>query len=136
MGGTIDARTNLYMLSLTHLNNLMTEPKTPDEYFQGGLMSANRRRLWWTTTTHPAGAPLTQDGERQSLKTFSLLGQAYQWTWFKNTSRKNNPQYLSTSSNRGRASDSHNTRSCTQTHIQSRTSSLKLHSHKTPILSF
>ena len=35
MGGTRDARTNLYMLSLTQRNNLMTEPKNPDEYFAG-----------------------------------------------------------------------------------------------------
>ena len=33
LGGTRDARTNLYMLSLTQRNNLMTDPKTPDEYF-------------------------------------------------------------------------------------------------------
>ena len=35
MRGTIDARTNLYMLSLTHQNNLMTKSKTPDKYFAG-----------------------------------------------------------------------------------------------------
>ena len=99
-------------------------------------MSANRRKLWCTTTTHPAGVPLTQDGERQSLKNYSLLGQAYQWTWFKNNSRKNNPHYLGTSSIRGRASDPHKTRLCTQAQIHSRTSSLKPHSQKTPILSF
>ena len=99
-------------------------------------MSANRRRLQWTTTTHPDGAPLTQDGEKQSLKTFSLLGQAYQWTWFTNTSRKNNQPYLGTSSYRGRASDPQKKRSCIQTQIHSMTSSLKPHSQKTPILSF
>ena len=32
---TRDARTNLYMLSLTQQNNLMTESTTPDEYFSG-----------------------------------------------------------------------------------------------------
>ena len=99
-------------------------------------MNANRIKLWCTTTTYPAGVPLTQDGEMQSLKTSSLLGQAYQWTWSKNTSRKNNPQYLGTSSNRGRASDTHKTRSCTQTQIQIRTSSLQPHNQKTPILYF
>ena len=35
MRGTRDAHTNLYMLSLTQKNNLMTEPKTPDKYFAG-----------------------------------------------------------------------------------------------------
>ena len=30
-----DARTNLYMLSLTQQNNLMTESTTPDEFFSG-----------------------------------------------------------------------------------------------------
>ena len=35
MGGTRDACTNLYMLSLNPQNSLMTEPKTPDEYFAG-----------------------------------------------------------------------------------------------------
>ena len=35
MGGTRDARTNLYMLSLTQRNNLMTEPKITDKYFAG-----------------------------------------------------------------------------------------------------
>ena len=50
--------------------------------------------------------------------------------------KKNNPQYLGISSNRGRASDPHKTISCTQTQIQSRTSSLKPHSQKSPILSF
>ena len=99
-------------------------------------MSENPRRLWWNTTTDPDGGPLTKDGESQSLKTSSLLGQAYQWTWFKNTSIKNNPQCLGTSSNRGRASDPHKTRSCTHTQIQSRTSSLKTHSQKTPLLYF
>ena len=99
-------------------------------------MSANWRRIWWTTTTHSARSPLNKDGERQSLKTSSLLGQAYQWTWFKNTSRKNNPQYLGISSNRGRSSDPHKTISFTLTHIQSRTSPLKPHSQKIPILSF
>ena len=99
-------------------------------------MSANRRRLWWNTTTHPAEAPLTQDGEEQLLKTSSLIGKAYQWTWFTSTFRKNNPPYLGTSSNRGRASYPHKKRSCTQTQIQSMISSLKPHSQKTPILSF
>ena len=99
-------------------------------------MSANRKRLQWTTTTHPVGASLTQDGKKQSPKTSSLLGQAYQWTWFINTSRKNNPPYLSTSSNRGRASDPHKKNSCIQTQIQIKTSSLKPHGQKTPILSF
>ena len=33
IGGTRDARTNLYMLILTQRNNLMTDPKTPDENF-------------------------------------------------------------------------------------------------------
>ena len=33
MGGTRDARTNLYMLILTQRNNLMTDPKTPDKKF-------------------------------------------------------------------------------------------------------
>ena len=35
MGGTRDAHTTLYTLSPTQRNNLMTEPKTPDEYFVG-----------------------------------------------------------------------------------------------------
>ena len=35
MRGTRDAHTNFYMLSLTQQNNLMTEFKTPDEYFAG-----------------------------------------------------------------------------------------------------
>ena len=35
MKGTRDARTNIFMLSLTHQNNLMTESTTPDEYFTG-----------------------------------------------------------------------------------------------------
>ena len=69
-------------------------------------------------------------------KKTSPLGQAYQWTWFTNTSRRNNPPYLGTSSNRRRASDPHKKRSCTQTQIQSIASSLKPHSQKTPIFSF
>ena len=35
MGGTRDARTNLYILSLTQQNNLTMEPKNPDKYFVG-----------------------------------------------------------------------------------------------------
>ena len=35
MKGTRDARTNIYMLSLTQQNNIITEPKNPDEYFAG-----------------------------------------------------------------------------------------------------
>ena len=35
MRGKRDARTNLYMLSLTQKKNLMTEPKTHDKYFAG-----------------------------------------------------------------------------------------------------
>ena len=49
---------------------------------------------------------------------------------------KNNPLYLDTSSNRGRASDPHKEKSCTQNQIHSTTSSLKPHSNKTPILYF
>ena len=45
MRGKRDARTNLYMLSLTQRNNLMTESTTPDKYFQEALMSANQKRL-------------------------------------------------------------------------------------------
>ena len=63
-------------------------PKLLTNIFQAALMSANQRKLWWNTTTHPAGVSLTQDRERQSLKTSSLLGQAYQWIWYKNNSRK------------------------------------------------
>ena len=35
MKGTQDARTNLYMLSLTQQNNLMTKSTNPDKYFAG-----------------------------------------------------------------------------------------------------
>ena len=99
-------------------------------------MSSNRKRHQWTTTTHHAGAPLIRDGEKKSPKTSSLLGQAYHWNWFTNTSRKKHQPYLGTSSNHGRASDPHNKKLCIQTQIQSMTSSLKPHSQITPILSF
>ena len=44
MRGTRDARTNLYMLSLTQKNNLMTEPKTPDEYFAGSAYECKSKK--------------------------------------------------------------------------------------------
>ena len=44
MGGTGDARTNLYMLSLTQRNNLMTEPKTPDNYFAGSAYECKSKK--------------------------------------------------------------------------------------------
>ena len=50
--------------------------------------------------------------------------------------KKKNPPYLGTYSNRGRASNPHKKRSCTQTQIQSMTSFLKPHIQKTPIFSF
>ena len=44
MGGTRDARTNLYMLSLTQRNNLMTEPQTPDKYFAGSAYECKSKK--------------------------------------------------------------------------------------------
>ena len=44
MGGTRDARTNLYMLSLTQRNNLMTEPKTTDKYFSGSAYECKSKK--------------------------------------------------------------------------------------------
>ena len=46
MGGTRDARTNLYMLILTQLNNLMTEPKTSDEYFAGSAYEFKSKKTF------------------------------------------------------------------------------------------
>ena len=44
MRETRDARTNLYMLSLTQQNNLMTEPKTPNEYFAGSAYECKQKK--------------------------------------------------------------------------------------------
>ena len=44
MGGTRYARTNLYMLSLTQKNNLMTDPKTPDKYFAGSAYECKSKK--------------------------------------------------------------------------------------------
>ena len=44
MRRTRDARTNLYMLSLTQQNKQMTEPKTPDEYFAGSAHECNSKK--------------------------------------------------------------------------------------------
>ena len=44
MGGTIDVRTNMYMLSLTQRNALMTEPKNPDEYFAGSSYECKSKK--------------------------------------------------------------------------------------------
>ena len=55
---------------------------------QGALTSANQKSHWWTTTTHPDGDPFILDGGKQSQKTSSLIGQAYNWTCFTNTSQK------------------------------------------------
>ena len=41
---TRDVRTNLYMLSLNQKNNLMTESKTPDEYFVGIAYECKSKR--------------------------------------------------------------------------------------------
>ena len=44
MRGTIDTRTILYILSLTQKNNLMTEPKNPDEYFAGSAYECKSKK--------------------------------------------------------------------------------------------
>ena len=44
MGGTIDVRTNMNMLSLTERNALMTEPKNPDEYFAGSSYECKSKK--------------------------------------------------------------------------------------------
>ena len=136
MRGTRYARTNLYMLSLTHQNNVMTDPKTPDEYFAGSAYECKSENT--LVDYHHASCWIpAHSGRRKAItKTSSSIGQAYQWTWFTNTSRRNNPPYLGISSNRGRASYPHKKISCTQTQIQSMTSSFNPHSQKTPILSF
>ena len=73
MRGTRDALTNLYMLSLTQQKKLMIESTTPDEYFAGSAYECKSKSHLWTTTTHPAGAPLILDGEKQPHNTSSLL---------------------------------------------------------------
>ena len=40
----LDARTNLYMLILTHQNNLMTESTTPDKYFAGSAYRCKSKK--------------------------------------------------------------------------------------------
>ena len=88
MSCTRETHTNLYMLNLTQQNKLMLESTTPDEYFAGSAYDASQKSHWWTITTHPAGAPLNLDGERQSQKNSSLFGQAYHWTCCTNIYQK------------------------------------------------
>ena len=69
MGGTIDTRTNLYMLSLTQRNNLMTEPTTPDEYFAGSAYECRPKKTlvdyhyasWWIPTKSGWGKAITKN---------------------------------------------------------------------------
>ena len=44
MSGTWYARTNIYMLSLTQQNNLMTESTTPDKYFTGSAYECKSKK--------------------------------------------------------------------------------------------
>ena len=86
MRRTQDARTNLYMLNLTQQNNLITESKNPDEYFAGSAYKCKSKKT--LVDYHHAYCWIpTQLGWVKAIKNISsLLGQAYQWTWFTNTS--------------------------------------------------
>ena len=75
----------MYMLNLIQKNKLMTEFTTPDGYFFWGVhTSASQISHWWIITMHHDGSPLNLDGEKQSQKHSSLLGQAYYLTWCRN----------------------------------------------------
>ena len=57
-----DTFSNIYMLNLTHRNNLMTEFQNADIFFRGMCMSENQKSHLWITTTHHAGAPINMGG--------------------------------------------------------------------------
>ena len=69
MRGKRDAHTNLYMLSLTQKNNLMTESTTPDEYFAGSAYKCKSKKTLvdyhhascWIPTHSGWGKAITKD---------------------------------------------------------------------------
>ena len=111
MRGTRDARTNLYMLSLTQQNNLMTESKTPDEYFAGSAYECKSKNTLvdyhhtscWSPTHSVWGKAITKNF-------FTSWTGLSVYLVHKHIMKKNQP-YLGTSSNRERSSDPHNKRS-------------------------
>ena len=136
MRGKRDARINLYMLSLTQQNNLMTESTTPDEYFAGSAYECKSKKTlvdyhhasFWIPTHSGWGKAITK-------KIFTSWPGLSLDLVHKHLTKNNQP-YLGTYRNRGRASDPHKKKSCIQNQIQRTTSHLKPHSQKTPILSF
>ena len=130
------ARTNLYMLSLTQKNNLMTESNNPDDNFSGSAYDCKSKNTLVDYHHTYCWSPTQSGWEKAITKNFFASWTGLSVDLAHKHLKKNNQPYLGTSSNRRRASDPHKKRSCILTHIQSMTSSLKPHSQKTPILYF
>ena len=114
----------------------MTEPKTPDKYFAGSAYGCKSKKTLVDYQHAYCWIPTHSGWGKEITKKFFTYWLGLSVDLVHKHPKKNNPPYLVTSSNRGRASVPQNKRSCTKTQIQSMTSSLKPHIQKTPILSF
>ena len=112
------------------------EPKTPDEYFSGSAYERKSKKNLVDYHHASCWIPTHSGWGKAITKNFFTSWPGLSVDLVQKHFKKKNSQYLGTSRNHGRASYPHKTGSCTHTQIQSRTSSLKPHSQKTPILSF
>ena len=105
MRGKRDARTNLYMLSLTHQNNLMTESTTPDEYFSGSAYECKSKKTLVDYHHASCWIPTHSGWGKAITKNFFTSWPGLSLYLVHKHLKKNNQPYLGTSSNRGRATD-------------------------------
>ena len=86
MRGKRDAHTKLYTLSLTQQKKLKTESTTTDKYFAGSAYKCKSKSTLVDYHHTSCWIPTHSGWGKSITKNSLLLGQAYHWTWFTNTS--------------------------------------------------